>query len=165
MRCFSYAASQAGSGVHLTIVGALHPKEHELLEAIDGIRIERHRPRPVALALQRLADALVVVSPRSELSVVPGKFYEYLGSGRPIIVAAPEESELTELAREVRVPAVVSSDDGEALANTLLSFASGKIEQRPAEAPERYHRRTAAGEVASLLTAISLGGAVDKRLR
>ena len=153
---FRLRSESGGQGVHLTIVGALHPKEQALLERIDGIRLEPHRPRPVALALQQLADALVVVSPQSERAVVPGKFYEYLGSGRPIIVVAPEKSELTELAREVHVAAVVPSDDGEALADTLLSFVRGKTERNAAETPERYHRRTAAGDIANLLRTISL---------
>ena len=144
-----------GSEILLTIVGALHPRERELLNGTEGIQIEPHRPRPVALALQRLADALVVVSPESDLSVVPGKFYEYLGSGRPVVVAAPDGSELTELAREVRVPGVVSSDDGAALARALLSLASGKITHTATEAPARFHRRRAAGEITRLLTAIS----------
>lgn len=144
-----------GDRIRMTIMGALHPDERALLEPISGIRLERHRPRPVALALQRLADALVVVGPANERAVVPGKFFEYLGSGRPMIVVADKDTELAQLARELNVAATISTNDPAELATTLLALATGNLKPPALETPERFHRRHATADLANLLTEIS----------
>jgi glycosyltransferase involved in cell wall biosynthesis len=72
-------------------------------------------PHADSRALQRGADALLLWKPRGAPTMVPGKLYEYLAAGRPILAVLPAEDEAAELAR--RGGAVVTAPgDREALA-------------------------------------------------
>ncbi len=61
-------------------------------------------------ALQRRAEALLLWKPRGEgyRTMVPGKLYEYLDSGRPIVAVLPQDDEAAALVRrgggEVHAP-------------------------------------------------------------
>jgi hypothetical protein len=142
-----------GRRVRLTIVGSLHPNERAMLDGVDAIRHHPHQPRPVALAVQQIADALVVVAPKGDRAVVPTKFYEYVGSGRPVLTVAEDRSELASLARGARVGPVVP-DDADLIASAILDLEERAIKpEEPKQAGRLFHRRVAVGEMAELLTA------------
>jgi glycosyltransferase involved in cell wall biosynthesis len=73
-----------------------------------------------ARALQRSADALLLWRPRGVgfRTMVPGKLYEYLDSGRPVVALLPEDDEAAALVREAG-GAVVTPNDRAALAQEL----------------------------------------------
>jgi glycosyltransferase involved in cell wall biosynthesis len=68
-----------------------------------GLRgiVEFQGPRDHASsrALQRGADRLLLWKPRSTPTMVPGKLYEYLDSGRPILALLEPDDEAAALAR------------------------------------------------------------------
>jgi len=59
------------------------------------------RPHAETRALQRAADLLLLWRPRGEgyRTMVPGKLYEYLDSGRPIVALLPAGDEAAELVK------------------------------------------------------------------
>jgi len=66
---------------------------------LDGIvRFAGARPHEESRALQRAADALLLWKPRGAGygTMVPGKLYEYLDSGRPILALLPQGDEAAE---------------------------------------------------------------------
>ena len=74
-------------GVRLTIASPEMPRECEdILVASSGkIRFLGEVSHAAALALQRRADVLVSIGNDGMDAQVPGKLYEYLGAGRPIL--------------------------------------------------------------------------------
>ena len=87
--------------LEVVFAGSLTDEERRALAAPDlagTVRFVGWLERPRALALQRAADALLVVTGGAERrSVATGKLFEYLASGRPILVLGDE----TEAARIV----------------------------------------------------------------
>lgn len=79
-------ALQAHPAVRLNIAAVTVPEL--VLEAAsaapDQVRLLGFLPHTAILGLQRRADVLVNVA-NDDMTQVPGKFYEYLGSGRPIL--------------------------------------------------------------------------------
>jgi glycosyltransferase involved in cell wall biosynthesis len=73
-----------------------------------------------ARALQRAADVLLLWRPRGEgfATMVPGKLYEYLDAGRPILAMLPVDNEAAGLVRRAG-GAVVPPGDRVALAREL----------------------------------------------
>ena len=59
-------------------------------------------PHESARAMQQSADLLLLWKPRGDgyRTMVPGKLYEYLETGRPLLAALPGDEEATALARE-----------------------------------------------------------------
>lgn len=80
--------------------------------------------------LQRSADALLLWKPRGEgyRSMVPGKLYEYLDSGRPVLALLPEGDEAGEMVRR---------SGGEVLAPGDVAGLARALERRYTEWRER----------------------------
>jgi glycosyltransferase involved in cell wall biosynthesis len=74
---------------------ANYKREFPEIEIIDCGRVSRDE----SLAAQRSADALLIGlgNDSIEQSFLPGKFFEYVSSGRPIIALADEKSEVARL--------------------------------------------------------------------
>src|SRR4029079_1200446 len=88
----------------------------------------------VSRALQREADVLLLWKPPGMPTMVPGKLYEYLDAGRPLIALLPEGEEATDLG--VRGGAVlVRPGDRMALAAEIERRVDGWI--AAGRAPDR----------------------------
>jgi len=82
------------------------------------------RPHAEALALQRGAAALLLWKPRNYPTMVPGKLYEYLDSGRPILAL---------LAPGDEAGALVARAGGEIVAPGDRAALAASLERRYAE--------------------------------
>lgn len=117
-----------GERLELLLAG---PQDHEDARAIaesglDGvIRYIGHLERTDALRLQRTADALVLLTSR-DVGEAPGKLYEYLATGRPILALAAE-NEAERIIRETRTGVAVDPDDVEGVATAVKRTASGEL--------------------------------------
>jgi len=101
--------------VELVIAGPLDRDQARRLDAFGLDTVVRHvghLPRDQALALQQEADVLVLVTSGNR-SNVPGKLWEYLASGRPILALA-DGNEAARLIRETRTGLTVPPDDVDA---------------------------------------------------
>ena len=110
-----------------------------------------------ARALQRGADAQLLWKPRGEgyRTMVPGKLYEYLDSGRPLLALLPEQDEAADLVRRAG-GWVGAPGDADALANEIgARFARWSERGRAPDARPDWlssHTRAAlAGQLASEL--------------
>jgi glycosyltransferase involved in cell wall biosynthesis len=94
-------------------------------------------PRAGALALQRAADAslLLASSERSQLANL--KLFEYLAAGRPLLALAGG-TEAGRIVAETRAGEVVGSDDVGAITKALRRLAAGEIEAPDPEAVRDY---------------------------
>ena len=82
----------------------------------------------------RLADSLsachaALISQREGLegSAVPCKLYGVLASGRPVIAAAPKDSEIARVVREENCGLLVTPGDAEMLARAIASLADNPV--------------------------------------
>ena len=115
------------------------------------------RPHAETRALQRRADLLVLWKPRGEgyRTMVPGKLYEYLESGRPVVALLDADDEAAELARRgggVLIP----PGRREALADELeRRYRAWRDHGRAPDARppglERYTRGALAARLAAIL--------------
>ena len=85
-------ASLAGS-IEVHLAGVLSDEDRALTEGADYFRMPGYLPHPSTVELVRSADLLFL--PMQELAggaragLTPGKTYEYVASGRPILAAVP----------------------------------------------------------------------------
>lgn len=82
------------SRVEIHLAGVLSPDDREVAERSGVVRLHGYLPHTESIALVRSADLLFL--PMQNLpqgrrsSTVPGKTYEYIASGRPILAAIPD---------------------------------------------------------------------------
>jgi glycosyltransferase involved in cell wall biosynthesis len=93
----------------------------------DAVRQLGYLPRPQALALQRAARALVLLTSDATCEAT-GKLYEYLASGRPIVALA-NGNEAARIVTETGTGVVVPPRDVEAIKAALQRAIDGELER------------------------------------
>ncbi len=118
----------AASRLRLVLAGPLDTRLSELLKDANGtgVRYVGKISRGASLALQRSADALLLVTSSHRASATPGKLYEYLASGRPIIALAGA-GETARILEETGTGVTAASEDIEGIAHALLAAVDGTL--------------------------------------
>lgn len=130
----------------------------------DRVRWTGYVPHAEAIEAMLAADALVLIKHVEArfLGLIPGKLYEYMGAGRPILALVPE-SEASSLVRDLGWGEVAPPDDAEAIASALLRLLEHKRSGRlrsayPCRGRENFMRHTQAENIAALLEQIAPRG-------
>jgi hypothetical protein len=117
-------------------------------------RMPERVPQSSAHHMIRIADALLLIQPQSALQV-PGKLFEYLQIGRPILSYVPRNSPVERVLERSGVPYVCaySSDSDEERDRAILKFFElGRVTVRPNEwFEEQFNARNHAGKVAAMI--------------
>src|SRR5450432_1498546 len=84
---------------------------------------DRSIPRAEALRLIEESDGLLLLQPQSAIQV-PGKLFDYVCVGRPILALVPRSSAVEEILKQAGVPnvCVYSDDGGEVVDRKLLTY-------------------------------------------
>ncbi len=132
-------APEIASRIELVVAGPLTEAEAELLRAdVSPARIvvAGSLPRERALALQRAADALLLLASPQRTQLLNFKLFEYLASGRPILALAAG----TEAGRVVEETggATVPADDVAAIVGALRSLAASELQAPEPEVSGAY---------------------------
>lgn len=127
-------------------------------------RVERipYLPHHEVLTYTRSTQVLLLLvnNVPNVMGHIPGKTYEYIGARRPVLAIGPETADFARVLRETCSGEVCGFEDKEKMKRTLLSwwrrYRKGQL--APAEAPvEAYTRRTATGQMAAVLNALTGG--------
>ena len=94
--------------------------DHELTDTVKIMGVQRHQE---VLAAMKRAHASVVIKSAGDRIHIPGKLYEGLGSGRPVLLLGPP-SEASELVEGLRAGVWVESTEPRAIARALDCLAS-----------------------------------------
>ena len=119
----------AAGRLELVVAGPLTGRERSLFGrdvAPARIVLAGSLSRERALALQREADALLLIAQPARTQLLNYKLFEYLAAGTPILALAAG-TEAGRVAAEVGAE-VVRADDPEAIAAALRTVAAGELE-------------------------------------
>ncbi len=119
----------AAARLELVFAGTFTERERALLSedvAPARIVVAGNLPREDALALQRAADGLLLITAGPRTHEVTGKVFEYLGVGRPILALA-EGTEAARVVREAGAGLTVPPGDADAARSALEAFARGEV--------------------------------------
>ncbi|HSF03876.1 MAG TPA: glycosyltransferase [Solirubrobacterales bacterium] len=127
------------SRLELVVAGPLTEDEAALMRTdVPPARIvvAGSLPRERSLALQRAADALLLLASPERTQLLNFKLFEYLAAGRPILALASgtEAGRVVEEAGGAAVPA----DDVAAIVKALRRLASGELEAPGPQATSAY---------------------------
>ena len=125
--------------LRLVIAGPLTEAERRTLSAPDlapVVSLIGTLPRTEALALQRAAGALLLITSH-DVSIATGKLFEYLAAGRPILALAGA-NEAARIVAETGTGSTVAPDDVAGIRGALAAVVSGELEA--AYEPRDLHR-------------------------
>jgi glycosyltransferase involved in cell wall biosynthesis len=150
------SSPEVAGKLELAIAGPLQPHERELFERADMLPVKVNLlgslPRETSLALQRQADALLLLAQPARSQLVNFKLFEYLAAGVPILALAAG-TEAGRIAADAGVPRIVAADDPEEIATALAALVAGDIEGPDPDAAGRYSYPAAAESMAAVLAA------------
>jgi len=146
--------------LELVLAGVLSEADRRVVEEAN-LRIPVSMPGYIdhASAIQLIVDASVLFLPLYGLPpgyrarIVPGKTYEYLASGSPILGALPE-GDARDLILAHQAGIVVEPSDVHSMTNALHSLVVGDVGRRPIGAvDDRFDRHILTGRIAEVLHA------------
>ena len=148
-----------GSRIELHLAGLLSEADREVASRVPGLREHGYLPHAGAVDLMRSADLLFLpmqsVPPGTRAGIVPGKTYEYLAAGRPILAAVPQ-GDTRDILSEAGNAYICDPDDVSAIESAVESALRGARPGAPAPAVlDRFDRRRTAADYAQLLTTIA----------
>jgi hypothetical protein len=112
----------------------------------------------VKMQQQAQVNLLVINNTPNARTIIPGKLYEYLGSGRPILATGPNDSDSAKVIQMTQGGVVHEFDDVSGLASRILQYfdlyKQGKLTVN-ASGIQQFTRRNLAGEFARVLDQVS----------
>jgi glycosyltransferase involved in cell wall biosynthesis len=141
--------------LELVIAGPVTDDERRLLESdLSPARIVLlgSLPRERAVALQRSADALLLLADSRRSQLANLKLFEYLAAGRPILALA-EGTEAGRIVRETGAGDVVASNDPAAIRDAMRRLVAGELSAPDPGAVRRYTYPAAAERMAEAVEA------------
>ena len=156
----------------LQLAGVLSDGDRDAAR-VDVVETLGYLPHDESVELMRSADLLFLpmqnLPPGMRATLVPGKTYEYLASGRPILAAVPD-GDARDLLREAGSAFLCRPDDVEAMERIVLDQVARWRAGAPAPEPdphvlERYERRRLTAQLAGVLDAVASSGEGDRSLR
>ena len=151
---FAAEAPDDAARLELAIAGPLTPDERALFEGASGgpvkVSLLGSLERETSLALQRRADALLLLAQPARSQLVNFKLFEYLAAGVPILALA-EGTEAGRIAADAGVAPIVRADDAAGITAALGALIRGELRGPEAGASERHSYPAAAEAMAKVL--------------
>lgn len=152
-------------GFRLTFVGKVEDSVLDTMRAsgVDPfVDVVPYVPHHEALRLGQRAHALLLLITQSQRNagILPGKTFEYLRYGRPVLALGPTSGEVARVLADTRGGAMHEYDDDAGIESSLERWlAEVRRGKRPAgaapDALARYSRKSLTGELASLLSELT----------
>jgi glycosyltransferase involved in cell wall biosynthesis len=138
----SLAASdpETAQRLELVVAGPLTGEERRLFEAGFGpvrVVLLGSLPRERALALQRAADALLLIAHPTRTQLPNFKLFEYLAASPPVLALA-EGTEAGRIVAETGAGEAVRADDPTAIETAIRGLVAGDLEPPPEDARREY---------------------------
>jgi hypothetical protein len=130
-------APSAAERLEIVLIGPITHAERGLIDdagLADMVRADGPVAHDHALAVQRAADALLVITGPGQTGVATGKLYEYLTAGRPILVIG-DETAAARIVHRTGAGVAVGRDDPTALCDALRRVAENP-DDLPRPTPE-----------------------------
>ena len=128
-------------------------EEHNLTQYLN---LKGYVPHDEAIKHQRTSQVLLMVEIDSEDTkcIIPGKLFEYMVSGRPIIALGPKGSDVEQLLNETNTGRYFSYTDYKRLRETILehfeSFRHNDLKSKPVGL-QQYSRKALTKKLATLI--------------
>lgn len=141
------------------LIGKCDPEVHESVSAyglIEKVNFVAYMAHKEVVKFQRSSQLLLLAVNRvpAAKSVITGKVFEYLQSGRPIIGIGPVDGDLAEILQEADAGDMVDFDDLISLKSLLIKlyklFQQGQLDSQSRRV-DKYHRKQLTEDLSVLL--------------
>jgi glycosyltransferase involved in cell wall biosynthesis len=115
------------ASLRLVLAGRLSETDLEILRTCPPNIVHIGHLAPTeAFALQRRADALLLLTTVGRRSEATGKLFEYLNSGRPIVALA-RDNEAARIVEQTETGIIAAPDARDSIADALMAVVDGRL--------------------------------------
>jgi len=147
------------SHLEIKLIGAV---SQEVLETVTNYKLDSYLnnlgyvSHSDAIAHQRKSQVLLLIEIDSDdtKSIIPGKLFEYMVSGRPIIAIGPQDSDFAEIIIDTNTGVFFKYSEKLKLKSVILDFYNQFLEgklQSNGVGLQKYSRKSLTKELAQLL--------------
>jgi glycosyltransferase involved in cell wall biosynthesis len=147
------------SHLEIKLIGAV---SQEVLETVTNYKLDSYLnnlgyvSHKEAIAHQKKSQVLLLIEIDSEdtKSIIPGKLFEYMVSGRPIIAIGPQDSDFAEIITNTNTGVFFKYSEKLKLKSVILDFYNQFLEgklQSKGVGLQNYSRKSLTKELAQLL--------------
>jgi glycosyltransferase involved in cell wall biosynthesis len=155
------------SDIRLLFIGRFGDEVENMLRSTSfasSIETVAYIPHQESIAALMRSDVslLIVDQAKESAEIVPGKVYEYLGVGKPVLALAPADSAIQKLIDRSHAGRCVPQEDVEAIAVAILEFYRSWHSGLPLTQPDTefissFERRESAKQLAHILDGLTGG--------
>ena len=127
----------------------------------DSVKVRTFMPHDAAINAMVNSDLLLIVINKSQnqSGILPGKMYEYIGAGRPILCLGPAASDAQKLFNDIDDDYFVTYGDKEKIMQLLSKYISrsdvdNQSSQTPIDKHLQYSRKMLAQTYAKLMDSV-----------
>ena len=153
------------NSVQVNLIGVV---DYEVVRSVQRlglknlVSIKAHIPHIHAMEKMRSSQLLLLPVNRSKNSqgVIPGKFYEYIGAKRPILLLGPMEGDAAKILRQTKSGIAIDFDDSQAMIRALTDYYRRYLEEELAICSvdvENYSRQALGKQYCQLLDTLTEG--------
>jgi len=145
----------------IRFVGRFGTEIHQMFENVsfkNSLEILGYVPHHESTGYLMQSDMLLLIVDESKESheIVPGKVYEYIGTGKPVFAIAPNQSAIADLMQETEAGPVANHNQLEQISEYFLTYYESFVSEKTLYYPkmdriEKYTRRNATKRLARLL--------------
>jgi glycosyltransferase involved in cell wall biosynthesis len=148
--------------IEIHLAGVLSSSDRELGERSGTVRMLGYRPHAETIELMRTADLLFLpmqdLRAGERVGIVPGKTYEYMASGTPILAAVPE-GDVRQFLAAAGTATICAPKDVDAMEQAIFAHIRRKLAGEPPPALNRdaiqgFERRRLTSDLASLFDCV-----------
>ena len=160
---------ELADAIEVHLAGVLSPTDREIAERSPVVRMHGYLDHSETLRLLRTADLLFLpmhdMPEGHRIGITPGKTYEYVASGRPILAAVPD-GDVRELLQEAGTAFICRPADVAAMRRIVREQVERVRSGAPAPALDeavaaRYERRHLTGLLAGVFDELAGAPAVS----
>jgi hypothetical protein len=149
--------------IEVHLAGVLSSTDREIAGRSEVVRLHGYLPHAESIQLIRSADLLFLpmqnLPPGTRSSTVPGKTYEYIASGRPILAAIPD-GDARDILSAVGTARFAPPAESDAIADAIRAElerwrSGGEIPQAAWDVVARYERQLITEELAAVFDAVT----------
>lgn len=134
----------------------------DVLESIQNAKLEKHLellgyiPHKDIISLQKSSQVLLLITidSKNTKAIIPGKLFEYMVSGRPIIGIGSDGADFKTILAQTNTGKSFNYTDKEALKETILNYYTQYKEHKLKTFPiglQKYHRKALTGELVKIV--------------
>lgn len=157
--------------LRLRFIGRFGDEIHEMFESFPYsslIEVEGYMPHEESILQLLLSDILLLVvdTTPDSAQIVPGKVYEYIATGRPVLAIAPVDGAIATLLAETGAGIVAHQSDINGIRENIRRLVEAfqkdlEVLERDPEKIAGYERREVTRRLASILDELTVSNSGD----